>query len=219
VLQAAKEYNVKKIVLTSSSEVYGTAIYSPINEKHPLQAQSPYSATKISADKLAESFYKTYNLPIAIIRPFNTYGPRQSMRAVIPTIIYQALTRDRINLGSLTPKRDFNYVKDIVNGFIKIAESENSIGKTINISSGKAISIGEIVEKIKSMINKDVLIETKEEKIRPENSEVMFLLGDSSEAKRILGWEPKYSLERGLTEVVEYISKNLDKYKEERENI
>jgi len=219
VLQAAREYNIKKIILTSSSEVYGTAIYSPIDEKHPLQAQSPYSATKISADKIAESFYRTYNLPIAIIRPFNTYGPRQSMRAVIPTIIYQSLTTDKINLGSLAPKRDFNYIKDVVIGFIKVAESENSIGKTINISSGKAISIGELVEKIKSIINKEFSIETKEERIRPEKSEVMLLLGNNSEAKKLLDWEPTYSLEKGLAEVVEYISKNLDKYKEERENI
>ncbi|MFH1607962.1 MAG: SDR family NAD(P)-dependent oxidoreductase [archaeon] len=219
ILQASREYDVKKVVVTSTSEVYGTAIYSPMNEKHPLQAQSPYSATKISADKLAESFYRTYNLPVATIRPFNTYGPRQSMRAVIPTIIYQALTNDKIKLGSLSPKRDFNYVKDVVRGFIKVAESDESIGKTINISSGKTISIEELVEKIKSIINKEFTIETKDERIRPEKSEVMMLLGDNSEAKNVLGWEPIYSLEQGLTEVVDYVRNNFDKYKEERENI
>jgi len=219
ILQAARENKVKKIILTSSSEVYGTAIHLPIDEKHSLQAQSPYSATKISADKIAESFYRTYNIPITIIRPFNTYGPRQSMRAVIPTIIYQALTKNKVELGSLSPKRDFNYVKDTVEGFIKIAESDNSIGEIINISSGQTFSIGELVEKIKKIIGKDFSVETKEEKVRPENSEVMLLLGDNSKAKMLLGWEPKYSLEEGLTEAVNYIRKNLGKYEEERENI
>ncbi len=219
ILQVAKDYGVKKIIITSTSEVYGTAIYSPIDEEHPLQAQSPYSATKISADKIAESFIKTYNLPIVIIRPFNTYGPRQSMRAVIPTIIYQALTKDKIKLGSLIPKRDFTYVKDTVAGYIKIAKSKNTIGKTINIGSGKTVSIGELVEKIGLLLGKKLIVETDKRKIRPKNSEVGLLLCNNTKAKKLINWVPTTSFEKGLKEVINYMEKNLDKYEIERGNI
>jgi len=219
ILKACQEENVKKIIITSTSEVYGTGKYTPIDEKHPLQAQSPYSASKMSADKLAESFYNTYNLPVTIIRPFNSYGPRQSRRAVIPTIIYQALTSKELSLGSLEPKRDFTYVKDTVQGFIKVAESDNSIGEIFNISSGKTISIRELVETIGKIIGKELIPNKDQKKIRPEKSEVMILLGDNRKAKEIIKWEPKYSLEEGLKEVVKYIKQNLNSYKLERENI
>jgi len=218
ILEAAKNNkNIKKIVITSTSEVYGTALYSPIDEKHPLQAQSPYAASKIASDKLAESFAKSFNLPITIIRPFNTYGPRQSIRAVIPTIIYQAITKDKIKLGSLDPKRDFNFVEDTVRGFIKIAESENSIGEVINIGSGKAVSIGEIVEMIKNILNKDFEIETDLDKIRPKESEVRLLICDNKKAKEIIGWGPNISLKEGLNEVINYIRKNLYDYNSEKD--
>ena len=213
ILQASKEFEIKKIIITSTSEVYGTALFSPINEEHPLQAQSPYSATKISADKLAESFYKSYNTPVAIIRPFNTYGPRQSIRAVIPTIIYQTITQDKIKIGSLAPKRDFTFVKDTVEGFIKVAESENSIGETINIGSGKTISIGDLANTIQKILGKSLIIETDEKKVRPDKSEVNLLLCDNSKAKKLIGWEPKVSLEEGLEECISYVKNNLNKYK------
>ncbi len=215
ILEAAKEFSVKKIVITSTSEVYGTALYEPIDEKHPLQAQSPYAASKIAADKIAESFYRSFNMPIAIIRPFNVYGPRQSTRAIIPTIIYQALTKDKIKLGSLTPKRDFTYVKDTVRGYIKIAESENSIGETINIGFGETVSMGDIVETIKSILEKDFEIETDESRIRPEKSEVRLLICDNKKAKELLGWKPKVSLIEGLKQVINYIKDNLHDYKSE----
>ncbi len=219
ILKAAHENDVKKIIITSSSEVYGTAKYTPIDEEHPSQPQSPYAASKISADKLAESFYKTYGLPVAIIRPFNTYGPRQSTRAVIPTIISQALTKDKIKIGSLTPKRDFNYVKDTVNGFIKIAESENSIGETINVGTGQAVSIGEVIETVEKILGRKLAVETDDNRIRPENSEVKILLCNNAKAKKLIGWEPKFSLEDGLKEVVDYIKNNPNKYNLEGYNI
>lgn len=218
ILEAAKNNkNIKKIVITSTSEVYGTALYSPIDEKHPLQAQSPYAASKIASDKLAESFAKSFNLPITIIRPFNAYGPRQSTRAVIPTIIYQGLTNDKIKIGSLDPKRDFTFVEDTVKGFIKIAESENSIGEVINIGSGKAVSIEEVVETIKNLLNKNFEIETDPDKIRPKESEVRLLICDSKKAKEIIGWEPNVSLKEGLNEVINYIRKNLYDYNSEKD--
>jgi NAD dependent epimerase/dehydratase len=219
VLTSAKRYNAKKIVITSTSESYGTALYTPIDEKHPCQPQSPYSATKISADKIAESFYKSYGLPVTIIRPFNTYGPRQSKRAIIPTIIYQALTKPSLKLGSLTPKRDLVYVKDTVKGFIKIAESDESIGESVNICTGSTITIGDLVKMIGSILGKELDVKTDEEKIRPKNSEVNVLLGDCSKAKTLLKWESEISLEDGLKNVIEHIKNNLNDYKLERENI
>ncbi len=214
VMLAAKENNVKKIVHTSTSEVYGTAIYAPIDEHHPLQAQSPYAASKIGADKIAESFHLAYDLPVATIRPFNCFGPRQSARAVIPTIITQALVCEQIKLGSLEPKRDFTFVKDLVRAFIKMAETEKSVGTVINVGSGREISIGEVARLITSMVGKkDMKILHDKERVRPENSEVDRLLCDATKAKKILNWSPEYSLEQGLKETIEWMSQNIELYK------
>ena len=212
ILLAARDQEVNKIVTTSTSEVYGTALYTPIDENHPLQAQSPYAASKIAADKIAESFYKTYNLPVAIIRPFNTYGPRQSDRAIIPTIIIQALKKSTINIGSTTPRRDLSYVSDTVNGFIKIAESKKSIGQVINIGLGKDISIGELIKMIISIMDKEVKIISTEKRKRPKKSEVMRLLCDNRKAKKIVNWTPKVSLKEGLNMTIEWIKNNADYY-------
>lgn len=213
ILSAVKDFGIERVVQTSSSEVYGTALYSPIDEKHPLQAQSPYSASKIGADKLAESFYLSYDLPVSIIRPFNTYGPRQSARAVIPTIIIQNLSLDKIRLGSLHPTRDFTYVEDTVNGFIKIAESPNTIGKTVNIGTGKEISIGDLVNMVISLTGKQMEVITDDERIRPKASEVGRLIADYSKAKVLMNWEPTISLEEGLKITIEWFNEFLYRYK------
>lgn len=214
VMQACLEEGVEKVVHTSTSEVYGTAKYVPIDEKHPLQGQSPYSASKIGADEIVESYYLSFNLPVATMRPFNTFGPRQSARAVIPTIISQALSSGVIELGSLTPIRDLTYVKDTVNGFIKVAESPKSIGEVINTGNGTGITIGELSEKITSLIEIPGLkVFVDEKRIRPEKSEVMELICDNSKAKKLLGWEPKYSLEEGLRETINWIKEHKKLYK------
>jgi NAD dependent epimerase/dehydratase len=213
VLNAIREYGVELMIHTSSSEVYGTAIYTPIDEKHPLWAQSPYAASKIAADKLVESFYLSYNLPIATIRPFNTYGPRQSARAIIPTIITQALSGDNVFIGATHPIRDFVYVSDTAEGFIILAESKNAIGEVINIGSGNAISIGELVDKIIALIGKKVNIIFDATRIRPEKSEVEQLIADSRKAKELINWEPHVSLDDGLKKTIEWISQSLNLYK------
>ena len=213
VLTAAKENNVEKFVHTSTSETYGTAQYVPIDEKHPLQGQSPYSASKIGADKIAESFYRSYDLPVATIRPFNTYGPKQSARAVIPTIITQALERERVLLGSLHPTRDYTYVKDVVEAFIKVAESPKSVGEVINIGSNFEISIGDIARKIISLIGKNVEILSDSARTRPPKSEVERLWCNNAKAKELLKWEPKTSLDEGLKETITWISSNMNLYK------
>ena len=214
VLQAAKDLNVERILITSTSEVYGTAKYVPIDENHPYQGQSPYSATKIGADRLAESFYRSFNMPISIVRPFNTYGPRQSARAVIPTIITQLLAgKEEIHLGSLTPTRDFNYVKDTVNGFIEIAKSKNTIGEEVNIATQQEISIGKLAEELISQINKNAKIICDEQRLRPEKSEVNRLLGSNEKIKRLTNWKPNYTFEQGLAETIEFFRNNLDNYK------
>lgn len=213
VLTAAREEQVEKIVHTSTSEVYGTAQYVPIDERHQLQGQSPYSASKIAADKIAESFYCSYNLPVAIIRPFNTYGPRQSARAVIPAIISQAATK-KIYLGSLHPTRDYTYVKDTIGAFIKIATSPESIGEVINIGSNYEISIGNLAEKIVSLIgNNAEIISDDSCRIRPERSEVNRLWCDNTKAKTLLGWSPTISLEDGLKETVDWVLDHANLYK------
>ena len=215
VLNAAKENGVEKLVHTSTSEVYGTAKYVPIDENHPLQGQSPYSASKIGADKIAESFYRSFDLPVAIIRPFNTFGPKQSARAVIPTIITQALTKEKIFLGSLHPTRDYTYVGDVVEGFVKVAESPKSVGEVINIGSNFEISIGDLANKIISLAGKNAEIITDTSRVRPQDSEVERLWCDNTKAKRLLGWEPKTSLDDGLKKTIDWIFDNINLYKPE----
>lgn len=220
VLQAARSLGTERVLVTSTSEVYGTAQYVPIDENHPLQGQSPYSASKIGADKLAESFYRSFNLPVTIVRPFNTYGPRQSARAVIPTIITQLLARkEEIKLGSLTPTRDFNYVRDTVRGFIEIAKSEKTIGEVINIATQKEISIGELAQELINQINPKARIVSDEKRIRPEKSEVNRLLGSNEKIKKLTNWKPRYSLKEGLAETIEWFKRNIDKYKVDIYNI
>ena len=226
VVQAARELGVEKVVHTSTSEVYGTALYVPIDEKHPLQGQSPYSASKIGADQMALSYYRSFDTPVAIIRPFNTYGPRQSARAVIPTIISQlANGKKTIKLGAISPTRDFNYVKDTVQGFISVMESEKSIGDVINIGSNYEVSIGETAELIAETMGVDINIETDEQRLRPEKSEVERLWADNKKAKELLGWVPKYGGKDGfcggLKETIEWFTnpKNLSQYKADVYNI
>ncbi|ENH98109.1 NAD-dependent epimerase/dehydratase [Gracilibacillus halophilus YIM-C55.5] len=220
VLQAGRELDVSRLLITSTSEVYGTAQYVPIDEHHPYQGQSPYSATKIGADRLAESFYRSFETPLTIVRPFNTYGPRQSARAVIPTIITQLLTgKEEIELGSLTPTRDFNYVKDTVNGFIEIAKSNKTVGEEINIATQKEISIGELAEELIRQINPKAKIVTDDQRLRPEKSEVNRLLGSNDKITSLTNWKPNYTFEEGLTETIEFFRKNLEKYKTDIYNI
>jgi len=216
VLQAAKKVGVKKIIITSSSEVYGTARYVPIDEKHPLQSQSPYSATKIAADHLAKSFYLSFGLPVVIARPFNTYGPRQSARAIIPTIITQLLTGSReIRLGNLTPTRDFNYVKDVCRAFLEIAASERTIGEEINIATGIEISIEKLTKVLADKLDRRVKIIVEEKRKRPKDSEVERLLGSNKKIKTLTGWCPQYDLEKGIEETISWFKKeeNLNRYK------
>jgi len=204
-----------KIIHTSTSEVYGTAQYIPIDEKHPLQAQSPYAASKIAADKLAESYYLSFGLPIATIRPFNTFGPRQSLRAIIPTIISQAIDGKRIRLGNTKPRRDFLFVKDTVQGFVQVGRCEEAVGKVINIGAGIDISIEELVKKILAQMKKkmEIEVEVEDQRIRPAKSEVMQLLSDTRLAKELFGWMPRYTFEDGLKETIEWYQKNLSRFR------
>ena len=208
ILMAARDAGIEKLVQTSTSEVYGTARYVPINEDHPKQPQSPYSASKIAADAIALSFYHSIDLPGAVIRPFNTYGPRQSDRAVIPSIISQALTKDRLTLGNMTPTRDFTFVTDTAEGFIKVAESEKSVGMEINIGSGREISIEDLTRKIISLVGRDIVVEHDKERLRPAHSEVERLCADNTRARDLLGWLPKISLTHGLEETISFIKSN-----------
>jgi dTDP-glucose 4,6-dehydratase len=219
ILTAAKEFKTARIIITSTSEVYGTAQYVPIDEKHPLNPQSPYAASKIASDSIALSFYYAYNLPLTIIRPFNTYGPRQSMRAVIPTIISQAIKEDKIKLGRVDTKRDFTFVKDTVQGFIKAGISSKGYGKIINLGSQKNISIGEIVKIVGDILNKKIDIETDKKRFRPGKSEVLNLLASTKKAKEIFGWEPKYDIREGLEQTISYISNNIIEYVSENYHI
>ena len=226
VVQAARDLGVDKVVQTSTSEVYGTAQFVPINEKHPLHGQSPYAASKIGADQIAMSFYNSFGTPVALIRPFNTYGPRQSARAVIPTIITQILNGKRkIKLGTLSPTRDFNYVKDTVRGFIAIADSDKSVGEVINIGSNFEVSIGDTVNLITEIMKADVEIETDEVRLRPKNSEVNRLWADNSKAKNLLGWQPQYGgrdgFKKGLTETIAWFAdkNNVRNYKADLYNL
>ncbi len=216
ICQAAKDWKVKRILVTSTSEVYGTAQYVPIDEKHPLQPQSPYSASKIGADAIAMSFYNAYQLPVTIVRPFNTYGPRQSARAVIPTIITQIASGNKeIKIGDTTPTRDFNYVKDICNGFILLAKCDKAIGETVNIGSNDEISIKELFALIKEIMHSDANLMVDEQRLRPEHSEVFRLRCDNTKIKELTGYEPQYPLREGLEKTVEWFidPRNLAKYK------
>ena len=214
VLQAAQDLGVSKVIHTSTSEVYGTAKFVPITEDHPLVAQSPYSASKIGADKMVEAYHYSYGLPVTTIRPFNTFGPRQLSRAVVPSIISQALTQDKIHLGNLSPTRDFNYVSDTVEGFIKIAECKSAIGKAFNIGSGREIAIGDIAHMICGLLGyPDMRITHDPQRVRPEGGEVERLCCQSNLAKKTLGWSPKYTLEQGLEQTITWIKSNLDQYR------
>lgn len=212
-LLACRDFSVERLVHTSSSEVYGTALITPINESHPLQGQSPYSASKIAADKLAESFSCAYGLPVITVRPFNTYGPGQSGRAVIPTIITQALTRDVIQLGNLETTRDFTYIDDTVAGFLLAALAEGGLGEVFNLGSGKEISIGDLARLVLSLTGKEARLETKTQRLRPEKSEVMRLISDNSRAREVFGWAPRLPLSDGLTRTINWIENHLDLYR------
>ena len=213
VLTAARDLKVGRVIQTSTSEVYGTAQSVLIDECHPLQGQSPYSASKIAADKLVQSFYRSFGIPVAVVRPFNTYGPRQSNRAVIPMIISQGLMRNEIKLGSLEPSRDFTFVTDTVEGFIRIAEVDEVLGEEVNLGTGRAISIGDLVRMICTLLGKESLeIIEESTRLRPKASEVWRLQADYSKAKRLLGWEPHVSLPVGLRKTIEWITQHLDLY-------
>lgn len=213
VLMAARDFGTRRVVHTSTSEVYGTAQYVPIDEKHPLQGQSPYSASKIGADRIAESFYRSFETPVVTLRPFNTFGPGQSMRAVIPTIIVQALTRDEVKLGSLEPSRDFTFAKDTANGFVKVAEAEGVLGEEVNLGNDNTIRIGDLAEKIFKLIGKTPKIVADPQRVRPGKSEVMKLWASNEKAKRMIGWEPRISLDEGLRATIEWISAHIDLYR------
>ncbi len=208
-----EENSIERVIHTSTSEVYGTAQYVPIDEKHPLQAQSPYAASKIGADKLAESYYRSFGLPITILRPFNTFGPRQSLRAIIPTIISQALEGEAIRLGNLIPRRDFLFVRDTVRGFIEAGECDEAVGRVVHIGTGRDIAIGEVVQTIFSLLGKEMRVQVEDQRIRPEKSEVMQLLSDTRLAHRLFGWVPNYSLEEGLKETIRWYRKNLSRFR------
>ncbi len=204
---------LETIVHTSTSEVYGTAQYTPIDEKHPLQAHSPYAASKIAADKLAESYYLSFNLPIAILRPFNTFGPRQSLRAIIPTIVSQAIGSKKIRLGNTKPRRDFLFVKDTVRGFIELGKCREAIGRVVNIGTGKDISIGDLVKEILDQMGERGEIEVENQRIRPEKSEVFQLLSDTRLAQKLFGWSPRYSFEEGIRETIEWYRTHLSRFR------
>ncbi|MFH0954152.1 MAG: SDR family NAD(P)-dependent oxidoreductase [Verrucomicrobiota bacterium] len=213
VLRCARDLGVSRLVHTSTSEVYGTARYVPIDENHPLQGQSPYSASKIGADKMVESFHASFGLPAVILRPFNTFGPRQSARAVIPTIIAQCLAGDRVRLGNLHPTRDFNYVDNTVDGFVLAATSPAAVGRTIHLGTGRDTSIGDLCRVIAGLCGRAVVIEGEAQRVRPPASEVERLVADASLARELLGWEPKIDLHEGLTRCVDWMRRNLSRYR------
>jgi len=213
-LQAARTCGVRRFVHTSTSEVYGTAQQVPITEDHPLQGQSPYAATKIGADKLAEAFRASYGLPVVTVRPFNTYGPRQSARAIVPTIITQALMESCVRLGNVAPTRDFNFVSDTVEGFLRAAEIEEAVGRTFNLGSGREISIGELAVLIGRLLDRPVTVEQERERVRPDGSEVERLLADSSAAQQVLGWMPQVPLEEGLQITIDWIQEHMNAYRQ-----
>jgi NAD dependent epimerase/dehydratase len=213
VLRAAQAARAELVVHTSTSEVYGTAKYVPIDEAHPLQGQSPYSASKIGADKMAEAFHRSFGLPVVTLRPFNTYGPRQSARAVIPTIVTQLLGGGPVALGNLSPTRDFTFVTDTVDAFVRVLDRPEIVGATINVGSGQEIAIGDLVERIESVVARSAPVERDPERVRPPESEVERLLADATRARELLGWEPRVTLDDGLAATVEWIAENLERYR------
>jgi dTDP-glucose 4,6-dehydratase len=220
VLQAARELNLEQVLVTSTSETYGTAQYVPIDEKHPMVGQSPYSASKIGADQIAISYYRSFNLPVKIVRPFNTYGPRQSARAIIPTIISQVLSGKKdINLGNLTPTRDLTFVKDTSKGFYEISKSERLFGQVTNIGMSEEISVGGLVKKIADLIGVEIKVTTEEQRIRPEHSEVERLFCSNEQLVKNTNWKPEYNLDVGLTETIRWMKKNLSNYKHNIYNV
>jgi dTDP-glucose 4,6-dehydratase len=204
---------LERVVLTSTSEVYGTAQYVPIDEKHPLHGQSPYAASKIGSDALGESYHRSFGLPVSILRPFNTFGPRQSARAVVPTLISQALTRPVIRLGSLDPRRDLTYVKDTVSGFVSIAGCDAALGRVVNVGRGSDVSIGELVERVGARLGRSLRVETDSSRVRPAMSEVGRLLAGTALAEELWGWEPKYSLDQALDETIAWVRDNLGQFR------
>jgi len=218
-LEAARQHEVERFIHTSTSETYGTALYTPIDEAHPLRGQSPYAASKIGADKLAESYYLSFGLPVVTLRPFNTYGPRQSARAIIPTIISQGLSGRVIRLGRLTPIRDLTFVSDTVAGFIQGAECPQAVGEVINLGSGKSITMGALARQIISLLGNDAEILSEDQRQRPDASEVMELICNYGKAQKLLGWEPRVSLEEGLGRTITYIRNHLDLYKPQLYNV
>lgn len=215
VLEACRVHGVARVIHTSTSETYGTARYEPIDERHPLQGQSPYSATKIAADKIAESYYRSYQLPIVTVRPFNTYGPRQSARAVIPTIVTQGISEPTIQLGSLTPLRDLTYVLDTVAGFLALAQCEAAVGEVVNLGSGASITIGDLAALVLRQLKTDKKIVVDPQRVRPEKSEVESLVADTRRANELTGWRPRFSLERGIAETIEFIRSHPDRFRPE----
>ncbi|MCI0498757.1 MAG: GDP-mannose 4,6-dehydratase [Planctomycetales bacterium] len=217
VLEACRAEGTTRMIHTSTSETYGTAQYVPIDEKHPMQGQSPYSASKIGADKMVDSYYKSFGVPAVIVRPFNTYGPRQSARAFIPTVITQALTREKLALGSLDPVRDMTYVKDTVEGFVAVGLCDKVIGQTVNLGVGKGETVGTMVNTILGILGKrEMAIEQDPSRVRPPQSEVMRLISDNTKARELCGWKPRYSIEQGLGETIEWTRKNIHKYRSDR---
>jgi NAD dependent epimerase/dehydratase len=213
VAQAALRHGVRRVVHTSTSEVYGTAQTVPITEDHPLEAQSPYSASKIGADKLMDSFHRSHGLPVTVLRPFNTFGPRQSARAVIPTIITQALAGDVVRLGSTDPRRDLTYVEDTARGFVAAARTEEAVGRTVQLGTGEAISVGEIVGRVAAILGKELTVETDEARVRPSQSEVQLLLSDPSRARELLAWRPTIGIDEGLSRTIAWIDANATRFR------
>lgn len=217
VLEACRSENTPRLVHTSTSETYGTALYVPIDEKHPLQGQSPYSASKIGADKMAESYFRSFELPVTIVRPFNTFGPRQSMRAFLPTAITQALTQDRLRMGSMDPVRDMTFVKDTAEGFIQVGLAEKTVGEVVNLGVGDGDTIGDMVKTILRVLGKeDMPIEQDPARVRPAKSEVMKLVSDNRKARKLADWSPRFTLEQGISETIDWIRDNLDRYQPDR---
>jgi dTDP-glucose 4,6-dehydratase len=212
VLVGAREVGVQRVVITSTSEVYGSALYVPIDEKHPKQPLSPYSASKIASDAIALSFHAAFQLPVTVVRPFNTYGPRQSDRAIIPTIISQALTQPEITVGNTAPTRDFTYVSDTVEGFLQLAESDAAVGQEVNLGTGTEVSIGELVQRINAIIGRDLPIRKKDERVRPETSEVNRLLSNNSKARDLVGWTPRVTLDDGIRLTAKWVEERLEMY-------